>query len=585
KTSNKYCVLFIYLALALTTLVVFQQLRNYDFVNYDDPSYVSKNPQVQAGLARDSIAWAFTTGYESNWHPLTWLSHMLDCQLFGTNPGWHHLTNLLLHIANTLLLFAVLKRMTGALWRSAFVAAAFALHPLHVESVAWISERKDVLSTFFWMLTMWAYVRYTEHPKPIRYLLTVVFFVLGLMAKPMLVTLPFVLLLLDYWPLGRFQPGKDVKPVNTHSQSQASYYLVWEKIPFFIISLISSAVTFLVQQSGGAVKKFDAVPLIIRIANAFISYLTYIGKMIWPSRLAVFYPHPGDKLAMWQAATAALLLLVISIWIIRLAPKRRYLLVGWLWYLGTLVPVIGLVQVGVQALADRYTYVPLTGLFIIIAWGFGDLAVKWRYRKILYSASMLTVLLALAICTHLQLRHWRNGVTLFEHAIEVTNNNHIAHNNLGVLLKSQGNLNEAISHYHQALQIKSDFAKAHYNLGGALRLQGKLDEAISHYRQALQARPNYAKAHNNLGIALRAQGKLDEAIHHYHQALQIKPDDVKTHNNLANALLKQGKFDEAVHHYRQALQVEPDNADIRNNLKAALKSRRSADQTRPIHND
>ncbi len=579
KTSDKYWALFIYLALALTTLAVFRQVRSYDFTNYDDPSYVSKNPQVQAGLTRDTITWAFTTGHKSIWHPLTWLSHMLDCQLFGLRAGAHHLTNLLLHIANTLLLFAVLKRMTGALWRSAFVAAVFALHPLHVESVAWVAERKDVLSTLFGMLTMAAYLRYVKHPGKVKYLLTLLVFALGLMAKSMLVTLPFVLLLLDYWPLGRFQLGKAVtnanrrkrKSINTRSQWQLSYSPVWEKVPFFVLSAISSVVTFLAQQSGGALKSIEAFPLIVRIANALISYAKYIGKMIWPSRLAVFYPHPGDRLPMWQAVVAALLLLAISIWVIRSAPKRKYPLVGWLWYLGTLVPVIGLVQTGGQAMADRYAYVPLTGLFIIIAWGLSDLLARWRYQKIVLGASAMIVLLALSICTRLQLRHWRNSITLFEHAIEVTNDNHVAHCNLGAAIFEQGRLDEAISHYRQALHIKPHYVGAHYNLGTALQSQGRLDEAISHFHKALRVNPDYAEAHNNLGISLRAQGKLDEAISHYRQALQLRSDFAEAHNGLGNVLATRGNLDEAISHFRQALQAKPDFAEAHYNLGLALK--------------
>ncbi len=545
---------------------------------------------------------------------------MLDCQLFGLSAGAHHLTNLLLHITNTLLLFGLLKRTTGALWRSAFVAAAFALHPLHVESVAWVAERKDVLSTLFWMLTIAVYLRYVKHPGKVKYLLTLLVFALGLMAKPMLVTLPFVLLLLDYWPLGRLQLGKGAKnanrrkqkSVNTRSQWKLSSSLVWEKVPFFVLSAISSIVTFLVQQHGGAVKRIEAIPVIARFANASISYLRYIGKMFWPSRLAVFYPHPGDRLQMWQAVAAALLLLGISIWIIRLARSHKYLPVGWLWFLGTLVPVIGLVQVGGQALADRYTYVPLTGLFIIIAWGLSDLLTRWRYRKIVLGASAIIVLLALSICTGLQLRHWRNSITLFEHATEVTNDNHVAHNNLGVALQSkgrldealghyrqalrlnpgdvevhnnlgfalqaQGRLDEAIHHFHQALQVEPDFAEALYNLGNVLQSQGKLNEAISRYRRALQARPSYAEAHGNLGFALQSLGKLDEAINHYRRALQFNPDPATAHYNLATALQSQGKLDEAIHYYWQALQARPNFAEAYNNLGLALQSQGRLDE-------
>ena len=586
KTSNKHLVVLIYVALALTTIAVFWQVRNYDFVNYDDLDYITENQHVQAGLARDSIIWAFTTGHASNWHPLTWLSHMLDCQLFGTNAGWHHLTNLLLHIANTLLLFAVLKQMTAALWRSAFVAAAFALHPLHVESVAWISERKDVLSTLFWMLTMAAYLRYVKRPGVSWYLLALLFFALGLMAKPMLITLPFVLLLLDYWPLHRFQLGKTVKnggrrkrkSVNTRSQWRVSYRLIREKVPFFILSAISSVVTFLVQQSGGAVAEISVFPLNIRITNAFISYLTYIEKMFWPSRLAMFYPHPGYKSSMWYALLAALLLLGISIWVIRLARKRRYLAVGWLWYLGTLIPVIGLVQVGEQALADRYTYIPLTGLFIIIAWGLGDLLAKWRYRKTVLGVSAMGVLLTLSICTNLQQRYWRNSTTLSEHALEVTDGNHVAHLCLADPLYKQGRLDDAVKHYTEALRVLYNYPRAHIGMARVLFAQGKLDGAIKHYNEALQIQPDSVEVLKNLGNAFYQQGKLKEAVREYQQVLQMLPDNPDAHNDLGVAIARQGKLNEAITHFTEALRIKPDFADAHSNLGHALANQGKLDE-------
>ncbi|MHC4194038.1 MAG: glycosyltransferase family 39 protein [Planctomycetota bacterium] len=372
KLQNKSWVPLIYLTLVLATLAVYWQVHNYGFVNYDDPAYVSENQNIKSGITWDSIKWALTAGYAANWHPLTWLSHMLDWQLFGTDAGGHHLTNLFLHIANSLLLFTVLKRMTSALWPSAFVAALFALHPLHVESVAWITERKDVLSTFFWMLTVAAYLRYVERPSLGRYLLTLSLFALGLMAKPMLVTLPFVLLLLDHWPLGRFQlaqavedsDGQRLKLVSVSSRWKMSYRLVLEKVPFFALSAISSVVTFIVQRSAGAVTPVEKLPSHIRVINALTSYLVYIQKMIWPSRLAMFYPYPDKTRLMWQAIAFAPFFVFFSVAAIFLMHRRKYLFTGWLWYLGTLVPVIGLIQVGSQACADRYTYVPLIGLFV-----------------------------------------------------------------------------------------------------------------------------------------------------------------------------------------------------------------------------
>jgi len=539
KTSNKYQAICIYLALALTTLAVFWQVRAFSFVNYDDPRYITENQHVQAGLTRDGIVWAFTTSHGSNWHPVTWLSHMLDCQLFGTEPGWHHLTNLLLHIINTLLLFAIFKQMTGALWQSAFVAGAFALHPLHVESVAWIAERKDVLSGFFWILTIAAYLRYVKRPRASGYLLMLLVFSLGLMAKPMLVTLPFVLLLLDYWPLGRFQNkrAKDISRETHKSQKSSSQWqelprLICEKIPLFGLSAISCIITLLIEAKGAG-SSLDSLPLKIRIANVPIAYLTYLVKTIWPSNLAVLYPHPGDKLAVWQVIVGGLALAGIFILVIRSAPAHRYLAVGWLWFIGTLIPVIGLVQVGSQAWADRYTYLPLTGIFIMVSWGSAELLTRRQYRKIVLGTSAVALFAALMICSRMQLRYWRNSIALFEHALKTTKNNAVMHYDLGIELKAQGKLDEAISHYRQALQIKPDYADAYNNLGYTLGLQGKFDEAISCLHEALRLNPSHCEAHNNLGLAFQLQGNFDEALRHYRQALQSKPDWALPLNGMA----------------------------------------------------
>ncbi len=381
--------ILICLFLVLATLTVYWQVGNYEFVNFDDDKYIIENFHVQKGLTRDSVIWAFTATHVSNWHPLTWLSHMLDFQLYGLNPSGHHLTNVFFHLVNTLLLFLVLKLMTGALWRSGLVAALFAVHPLHVESVVWVAERKDVLSTLFWMLTLWAYLGYTKRPGVKRYLVILLAFALGLMAKPMLVTLPFVLLLLDYWPLKRIELGQSAIGLPAASQPSTiankpgaqAFRLLLEKTPMFVLAAVSSVVTFIVQKSGGAVGALETYPFKIRMANALLSYVIYLKKMIWPQNLAVFYPHPGQSLPMWQAAGAGLLLVVVSIAVIRAGRRYPYLPVGWLWYVGTLVPVIGLVQVGDQAMADRYTYVSLIGLFIVVAWGVPDVARSWRYGK------------------------------------------------------------------------------------------------------------------------------------------------------------------------------------------------------------
>ena len=570
--------LIICLLLISTTAIVFWQVGSHEFVNYDDDVYVTDNPQVQAGLKYKSVIWAFTTTHGANWHPLTWLSHMLDSQLYGSNPRGHHFTSLLLHLANTLLLFFILKRMTGALWQSGFVAALFALHPLHVESVAWVAERKDVLSTLFWLLTMWAYVRYVEHPGLRRYVFTFCIFALGLMAKPMLVTLPFVLLLMDYWPLSRFRADRvDVErkpPIQLPSRFMKSdrivLRLIWEKIPLFVLAAVSSMVTLMVQQRGGAVESTDILSVKLRIANGLVSYVSYIGNMIWPQGLAVFYPHPEASLPLWQVVGAGLLLAAISIAVLRVARRHPYLPVGWLWYLGTLVPVIGLVQVGIQARADRYTYVPLIGLFIIIAWGVPYLVKRLKSRKILLGTATGILLLGLMVSSWIQLQHWKSNATLFEHAINVTANNYLAHDNLGNVLAQKGKIDEAIAHYYTALGIKPNSANTHNNLALALLGLGRIDEAIGHYRVALNYQSNSPEIHNNLGVSLARRGQIDEAIAHYFIALRLKADYEEAYNNLGNALARQGKLDEAAAQFSRALEIRPNYPDAHNNLGVAL---------------
>jgi Flp pilus assembly protein TadD len=562
------------LFLIVATIAVYWQVANHDFLNYDDREYVTGNYHVQAGLTWEGIIWAFTTFHATNWHPLAWLSHMLDCQIYGLNAGGHHLTNLLIHVVNALLLFVLLKRMTGALWRSAFVAALFALHPLHVESVAWVAERKDVLSTFFWITTTWAYVHYVEHPRFGTYLLVLVSFALGLMAKPMLVTLPFVLLLLDYWPLQRYQFGHSEanprKSINNSHQRLIPLHLIREKVPFFVLAAASSVVTFLAQQSGGAVTPLDKLALSVRMANALVSYVSYMGKMIWPIRLAVIYPHPGT-LPIWQAAAAGLLLVCISVFVIRTARRSPYLAVGWLWYLGTLVPVIGVVQVGKQCMADRYTYVPLIGLFVIIAWGIADVAKRWSYQRLVLAISTGVVLLALMVCTWFQVTHWRDSISLFTHTLDVTGENYEAHNNLGVARGEQGRFKEAVGHFSKALQIMPNYAVTHNNIGSVLARRGNLEEAIGHFSKALQLDPRLAEAHICMGVALSRQGSVNGAIDHFSRALEIRPDNVELRNNLGVALARQGRLDEAIDHFSRALRVKPDNLEVRSNLIRALR--------------
>ena len=565
NTLTKYRNFWICLVLTFVTAVVFYQVYTYDFVNFDDAEYVYKNPNIQAGMTLEAIKWAFTTSRTANWHPLTWLSHILDWQLFGHNSAGHHITNLIFHIANTLLLFIVLKQMTGAIWPSAFVAALFALHPLHVESVAWVSERKDVLSTFFWLLTMWAYVRFVRRPKITGYLLVVLFLALGLMAKPMLVTLPFVLLLLDYWPLDRFGPKR-----GKAGTKYSLLHLLIEKIPLFAMVLASCIVTYIVQQKGGAMSEGENYSFPIRLANASISYLQYINKMIWPARLAMFYPHPGRNVSFLYTIISAVLLLAVTILILRFAKGRRYLVTGWFWYLGTLVPVIGFIQVGGQAMADRYSYITLTGLFIIIAWGLPELLGKWPHRKVVLWMASLLVLSALAICAHIQQRYWKNTITLCEHALKVTDNNYKAHFCIADMFLEQGRIEEAIRHNTETLRIKPNYTRALSSLGVALHRAGRIDEAMYYYKRALEINPGFAPAYANLGCVLAAKGKFAEAISFCNKALQIAPDLIEARLNLGFALTNSGRFAEAVEEYEKILLIQPRNAVAHNDFGVTL---------------
>jgi tetratricopeptide (TPR) repeat protein len=588
RRSLAVCVL-----LVLGTLVVYRPVAKYNFVTFDDDHYVYENPRVRGGLDWSGVSWAFTTTWTSNWHPLTWLSHMLDSELFGLNAGRHHFVSVVLHILNTVLLFLVLKGMTRALWRSAMVAALFALHPLHVESVAWVSERKDILSSFFFMLMLWAYVRYVACPSWSRLGLVFVFLSFGLMSKPMLVTAPFVLLLLDYWPLQRFQVQQVTEPGGTGriireaqgDRVSNALWLVAEKLPLFAVAAASCVVTFVAQGRGSAMLLTSAVPLGSRIANALVAYVSYIGKTLWPGSLAVFYPYrPVLPTVEWVGA--ALLLSAISVLVVLGTRRWQYLLVGWLWYLGMLVPVIGLVQVGQQCMADRYTYLPLIGIFLIAVWGVADLAAGRRRGRIAMAGAAGTVILACMVGTRHQVRHWRNGVTLFEHALEVTKDNSLAHNNLGMALMRQGRPEEAIVHYRQAIAHYRDAvgiapivgALAHYNLGVVRMKQGKTEEAIRQFREALQIRPEYPEAHTNLGLALISQGKRDEGVTHYREALRIHPESIMAHLNLGVVLAREGKHDKAIAHFRKALEIDPRSAEAHTNLGLTLISQGKSDE-------
>jgi len=547
--------------LAVATLIAFWPILSNGFINYDDPIYVTDNTFVQSGLSMDGVRWAFTTGRTGNWHPVTWLSHLLDYELHGLEAGRHHLTSLLFHLLSTLVLFALLRQLTGSLWPSAFVAMVFAVHPLRVESVAWVAERKDVLCTLFWMLSLWAYVGYTRHPGRLRYLVLSLLFALGLMAKPMLVTLPFVLLLLDYWPLQRFEARPPYAP---------AWRLVREKIPLFVLSAVFSAVVYLVQQQEGAVRTMAEFSLGQRVGNALVAYVAYIGKFAWPSHLAVFYPHPEGHLSPGAMVLALFFLGGVSFAVLRFARTQRYLATGWFWYLGTMVPVIGLLQIGGHAMADRYTYVPHIGLSICLAWGAAELTKRKRVAPTVCGGLALGVLLGLTATTRLQTYHWRDSISVFQHAIEVTERNHLAHNQLGVALAENGRGVEAIRSYETALSIRPGYASAQHNLAAALEDLGKTDEVIRLYKAAIHSDPDSADPHYNLARVLAKQGRTLEAVEHYQYALQLRPDFAQAHNNLARLLDEQGRSEEALEHFFSASRAKPNDAVIQVNLGNAL---------------
>jgi Flp pilus assembly protein TadD len=561
-------------ALTLGVAAIYGPAATHGFVNWDDPEYVTNNPMVRGGMTLAGLRWAFTTAHAANWHPLTWLSHMLDVQLFGLQAGWHHIVSVLLHLASTLLLFGWLRRTTGAVGRSAVVAALFAMHPAHVESVAWVAERKDTLSTVFWMTSLWAYTAYVRRPSRWRYLSVFVSVALGLMAKPMLVTLPFVLLLVDIWPLGRLSLGRPEGGERAGLRS-----LVMEKVPLFALAIASAIATFVAQSRGGAVARLEAYPLGLRAVNALISYVAYIGQAFWPARLAVVYP-PRAVPAVWLLAAALATLLLISALVVRSAARRPYALVGWLWYLGTLVPVIGLVQVGSQPMADRYTYVPFIGLFIMVAWGAHDLfAVREPSRSALPFAATIAIV-ACAVLAHAQVRYWRDDLTLWTHALAVTEANSRAHNNLANALSDRGRVVDAIAHYREAIEIKPDFGEAHSNLANSLAGQGLVDEAVREYTAALRYRPTDPFAQNGLGSLLDEQGKVAEAISHYQAALHVAPDMAEVHNNLAVALTKQGRVDDAISEFLEAIRANPAGANFHYNLGVTLSQRGDTIQAR-----
>ena len=552
--------------LGVLILAVYWKVQYHEFVNYDDGRYITENKHIK-DFSKENFIWAFTHSHSANWHPVTWLSHMLDVQLYGLNPRGHHLTSLALHIANSLLLFLVFARMTGSIWKSCFVASMFAFHPINIESVAWASERKSVLSTFFWLLTTWTYINYVQKRNLARYSMVVLFFALGLMSKPMLVTLPFVLLLLDYWPLKHLKktPAKKIISGDIETQIENNknlLSLIFEKIPLLILVVGSCIVTLSTQKTWGAVVSIDIVPLATRISNALVSYLEYLEKMVWPKGFSVFYPYPIDESYMWKDLTSGFVITGISIIVLRLIKKTPYLFVGWFWYLGTLIPVIGLVQVGQQAMADRYAYVPLIGIFIIIAWGLPDLLQNYPFRKKLLSVLSGIFFSVLITLTSVQLQYWENSVKLFEHAIQVTHKKYPSfvgiYNNLGVVLNQKMKFEEAMVHFKNAVKLQPTYPEAHNNLGNALSGLNRFQEANISYKEAIRLKPDYPEALNNLANSLSKKWEdLEEAIFHYKKAIQLKPEFYEAHFNLGVTLNKWNDSDQAIGHLQEAIRLEP----------------------------
>jgi tetratricopeptide (TPR) repeat protein len=534
---------------------VYSPVRTHAFINYDDPLYIAGNPHVREGITWDGILWALTSLEHSNWFPLTWWSHMLDCQFFGLDAGSHHMMGVFLHALSTVALFILLMRMTGARWASGFAALVFGVHPLHIESVAWAAERKDVLSALFWILTLFAYVLYVEKPDAKRYAAVVALFVCGLMSKPMVVTLPFLMLLLDFWPL----------------QRRFTRALVIEKIPLFALSIAGSVMAFLAQKQSGAVAALQEIPFPLRAENALVTYVAYIAKWIWPTRLAIFYPFP-DRIPAWQWLGALALLVAITALVVRARTARPYLAVGWFWYLGTLVPVIGLVQVGSQARADRYTYLPAIGISILVAWLAQDLI---KSRQVL---STITGVLGCIWCavTWVNLPAWQNSETVFRHAVDVTDQNWIAYNNLGGTLRRVGRLDEAIADFQNALRIHPGFADIEDNLGEALIASGRLDQAIPHLQQALRIQPGFSKAHVDLGTALLREHHPEQAQAEYEQALRLDPLNAEAHFRLGGILAEQGSKDAMPHfqasmpYLTEAVELNPDDPESHHNLGGVL---------------
>jgi tetratricopeptide (TPR) repeat protein len=559
--------------LSLTNVILYWNVQNFEFIILDDPAYVYSNPIVQNGLSLKGLKWTFESfDYNTaNWHPLTWLSLMIDMQLYGLNAGGYHWTNLFFHIANTVLLFIVFHYMTKTVRQSALVALLFAVHPLHVESVAWVSSRKDVLSTMFWLFAIWSYLRYTKHPSWKYYCLTLLFFACGLMAKPMVVTLPFVLILLDYWPLNRLKQKESdnnlIMP-GVISSNKTVPYLFLEKTPFFILSVISSVITYIAQQSGEAVQSLTNLPLTFRIANSFVAYLTYITKTVWPHNLAVFYPLP-EAWPLWHILLAVIFVISITVIVILFSKSKPYIFTGWFWFTGTLIPVIGLVQVGSQSMADRYTYIPLVGLFIIIIWGVTDVINNKKLLTIYLHLIITPVITTLMLMSWLQIQYWENSMTVFKRAISITRNNYIAHDGMGVVLRMAGDLDRAEHHFKEALHIRPKYSQAHANIGLLYFQRNEIELSKKHFIKAIHFSPRFKEARLNLGHLYLFQKKYKEAIFEYNQILKYHADDAEAHNYLGVALICENNIDGAIREFNEALRIQPNYTKAQINLTNA----------------
>jgi len=557
--------------LVVVSLAVFWQVGNHDFVNYDDDVYLTQNPYVRNGWAVDGIQWAFTSRLHGHWHPVTWLSHMTDCQLFGLRPGWHHRVNLLFHLFNALLLFMILRLMTGAVYRSAFVAALFALHPLHVESVAWVSSRKDILSAFFMFLAMLTYNRYAKNKNISPYILTALLYILGLMSKSMIITLPGILLLMDVWPLQRIHMDNS-RPVK--DKIKESLPLIYEKIPLFILAGIFVILTISVLRSV----EFTHRPISKYWAIDFpVYYVTYIWKMIWPVHLSVLYPY-SPELPIWKHIVSGIFLIAVTGICLKWARTKPYLVVGWMWFLITLLPVIGLLKTGPHGISDRYTYIPLIGIFIMVSWGIPDLLAKWRYRNVVLSAAGAVMIVTMMTVSAMQVRYWKNSLTLFEHAVKTSPDSYEAYYNLGTTFLGQGEIDKAIAHFNETLKIVPDYTDAYNNMGNAFMKRGDFKMALKNYNEAIRIEPDNPEFHNNAGVALEMSGDIPGAIRHYQEALRIAPGLGKAYNNMGNALKLQGELDTSEQYFKEAIEKEPWNARFHNDLGVVLDSRGKLDE-------